>query len=297
MWLNTGCLIVALATSGVVSSSQKSLDGLDLPAPSGPGLATDAPIITDALGKPLAEVSQHVMSAAKSEAALKRMSGGTITTAWFAPNFHNADVAGFDLTEGCVTRIVLLYKSPTRTRIAGLEKQLAASGARNVEIERTQLAGSAGAPSLLINFRVDPVEWYLSRHQANAEIAAAMRGRRYVVGMNSEQMDVIGDGPGRYRAIFRRKWHSGGTASSGGPLFDPRIGQPADPNEEREETFAAESKAEAKKRAEAFAARTDAIQLKSIERIPLSAPQEYHAETSKAKDKNAADGPKQDNQP
>jgi hypothetical protein len=91
--------------------------------------------------------------------------------------------------------------------------------------------------------------------------------------MNEDEMQVIGDGPGRYRAVFATRFQSGATSGSMSideALLKTGFGMGLADNHQ-EKIFAANSKAQAIQRADEFASETDAIQVKSVERIGPSA--------------------------
>lgn len=200
------CVLAVLIGMGFVLGAgkpdgRKSADGLDLPpAALERKFRTCLPIAGPILGQRPEEVGR-VFNTDKSATLLAKQTDQKLGCDWFVVHGAGADVAGLGLTDGRVSKLVLYFQAASSLRLAGLHHQLDSQKDQSVKVT-FQPVGDTKKPSLLLTFEVNPIEFYIISHGVDSKIADALRQHVWIPEMNDEQATMVGDGPGKYLAIF-----------------------------------------------------------------------------------------------
>jgi len=191
-------LLMVVAVAGMRAGAavpQASSDGVSFPAPDTRKVEVELPAIHDKLGCLPGEMGR-VFNSVKSANVLSKHVAVPLDCEWFVLGFHGADVAGFDLENGRVNRIVLAWQHPAPGPANAIVKQL--SKVKGGEVSRHQTVrpttkGGGEIPVIVditeprIMFAVDPVEWYVLYNTVPPKIADAMRSRVPIEGMTIDQ--------------------------------------------------------------------------------------------------------------
>jgi hypothetical protein len=188
---------------------RKSADGLDLPT-AGAERKFHVKIALGGaiLGEKPDEVGR-VFGTRKSALLLAKHTRQDLGCDWFVLNSDGADVLGLGLTDGRVSKLVLVAPA---AKVAKLSKQLETYSNPLVRVTIKPIE-EENKPSLIVQLEVDPVEFYLATHTIDGRVADAMRRRTWLAEMTDEQALLIGDGPGKYLATFAPDSSVGGVGA------------------------------------------------------------------------------------
>lgn len=208
MKMNSSCFVVGLLalTCSLLQAGtavHKSADGLDLPVASEKRFRSTLPIAGPLLGQRPEELGR-VFNAHRSDALLAKRTSEDLGCEWFVINLAGADVGGIELTEGRVSKVALVYNTMTPSKLKLIHTQLERIADPRVKIAFKPL-GTEKKPALLLTMQADLIEFYIASHDIDAKIAEGLRSRTWSAAMTDEQACLIGDGPGKYIAIFAQE--------------------------------------------------------------------------------------------
>lgn len=212
-----GLLLVLTLTAthaAPAAAPRKSADGLDLPAAAPQRMFMPKIALVGAILGQRPEDVGRVFNAKKSAALLARHTKQDLGCDWFVLNIDGADIAGLTLTDGRVSKVALYYETVNQTRESHLRKQVegAADGVIKVAIKAIKRENDK-KQSLMIEFEVNPIDFYLATHTLDPKVADALRQHIWIAEMTDEQALLIGDGPGKYAAIFASDNKGDGTGA------------------------------------------------------------------------------------
>ncbi len=194
-------LVLTCDGSRAASPARLSADGVEFPAaPPERKFRPKVALAGAILGQRPEDVGR-VFNAKKSAALLAKRTTQDLGSDWFILKTDSADIAGLTLTDGRVSRVVLFYEVASTLKINNLRKQVEANADPAVKVTVKPIEHDR-KQSLMIVFEVDPVEFYLAVHTIDPKIADALRKRTWTPEMTDDQALLIGDGPGKYLAIF-----------------------------------------------------------------------------------------------
>jgi hypothetical protein len=223
-----GPMIHAALAAPVAATARKSVDGVELP-PAYPDHKFHAtvPYASAILGARPEEMGR-VFNVQKSAALLAKHTKEDLGCDWFVLNAQDCDVVGFSLTDGRISKAVLVHEIVTAARVENMKKMLDAHKDPAVKVEVKPIQGDGKKLSLLLTFEVEPLEFYIAAHAVDAKIAAALRAHTWVEGMTDEQATMVGDGPGRYAAHYPGEAPAGSNSNVGAGTVFAENGGPAD---------------------------------------------------------------------
>lgn len=219
-------LLILAAAGPAAAPADKAADGTDIPQPTFMERRFDAaiPLIHSALGGLPGDLSPKVFSAKTSADVLARMRVKSLGCAWFALKVTDADIAGFDLSEGRVCRVVLGYRSLSPARRLAIGSQTA-DVADKVLVTFDPKEAPVAAAATRVILEIKPTELYIANHpDLTKPTVEAIRAEHYIDGMTEEQALLVNDGPGVYAIVLTPLLHSGGFAATGGLLSAPSGG-------------------------------------------------------------------------
>ena len=94
-------------------------------------------------------------------------------------NVEGADLAGFGLTDGRISKLVLFYDIAPPLKVNNIRKQIEAHNDKLVKVSIKPISGDK-KQSLMVSFEVEPIEFYLVQHVTDPKIAEAMRQHRWI---------------------------------------------------------------------------------------------------------------------
>lgn len=196
-------LLAALAFSSLAAApggDRKSSDGIPFPEVGKPYLKTSLPAVRDKMGAPPEEMGDHVFNSKTSHELLKRKLKGDLECEWFVVGFGGADIAGFDLTDGRVSRIVLARAQPSPAVAQEIATRIAKmNGGKPAQSQVVQPRNEAGDPLPVevnstpdrIEFRIDPIELHLQQRPTSESVKKAMRAHEPAEGMTIDEAKLL----------------------------------------------------------------------------------------------------------
>lgn len=193
--------LIATAIAQQPDQQRESADGALFP-PVEPErrLAIKLPVIRDALGSAPEAVSRRMFNTKNSSDMLERMDLIPPSTTWWSSRMYGADAAGFDLTDGRITRVELIYRNDDDRRLHRVLRQL--DQAARAEPDESRVAGKtllADEPARVytwrdgtkVIFKVHRLDWWLLHHDIAPSKAKALKFGKLVTGIPVEAARLV----------------------------------------------------------------------------------------------------------
>jgi hypothetical protein len=212
-WIFLAALVIvdAPAIGEEAAAKNKSADGVDFPKvefpiqfPAAPATHPSLTDVVKMIGHPPRDMAARILNSDKSKKALAmrlmrkvstsstvnttrgnetvsgtRTINGAMTADWFAWDVAGADVVGFDLTDGVISRIVLYYKNPE------VAKKKADQDYPGDTPCPWVLVNDNGAVRLEADF-TETIHYIVKAQIADQKIAEAMKRKEIIRGMSKE---------------------------------------------------------------------------------------------------------------
>ena len=144
------------------------------------------PIVGTSLGSLPEEVKARILSAEKNAKQLKT-GIGLENYDWFAPQAFGGIAAGFELTDGRVTKIDIKFTALSHEKAASFREQFKKQP-DGIEVSIGE--STASLPGRLC-IEIKPVHWYLLNHAVDPTVADAMKNGTLAVGMTSDEAILV----------------------------------------------------------------------------------------------------------
>lgn len=189
-------LASVLLSCPAFAAPRLSADGETFPNAVPRAFQGDLPLIRDKIGMLPEDLGGKVFNTKKSDKLLGPVLRQKFQSEWFVRGFAGSDVAGFDLTDGRISRIVWVKNWPSMAMVDSLSAKLAKSARPNehcIDVANQMghsLPISYVASKAFISFTSDPLEWYLLHHPPEKSVADAMRSKNPAKGITIEQASM-----------------------------------------------------------------------------------------------------------
>jgi hypothetical protein len=218
----------------------KSDDGVEFPSAVERVLKQNIPVASDWIGKSPSELTTRVFSTGKSKALLEKRTGYPLKNSWFAWGLADASVVGFDLTDGRISRLELVFNNITEEKLRGIVGQFAKLHPKDASpfvlrtsdltiIWNSYITGEVARQRFgVIVLEVDQVDWYIRHHEPAQSVVDALRARKLIKGMTAEHGKMLfgepkksSDLPEGIKVLEWREYRRRPQQNFSDDLFDP----------------------------------------------------------------------------